>query len=48
MNPNDFESTSEPMVAFVTRSEINLVPKPKESTRMMIWGWNYNYEINNL
>ena len=45
MNPNDFDSKSEPMVAFVTRSEINLVPVPKEDTRMMIWGWNYNYEF---
>jgi len=45
MNPNDFESTSEPMVAFVTRSDINLVPFPKESTQMMIWGWDYNFDI---
>ena len=45
MNPNDFDSKSEPMVAFVTRSDITLVPVPKENTRMMIWGWNYNYEF---
>jgi hypothetical protein len=46
MNPNDFESKSDTMVAFVTRSEITLVPFPKESTQMMIWGWDYNHEIN--
>lgn len=45
MNPNDFESKSDTMVAFVTRSDITLVPTPKESTNMMIWGWNYNYEF---
>jgi len=45
MNPNDFESDWEPRVCFVTRTDLNLIPKPKENTQMMIWGFNYNYEL---
>jgi hypothetical protein len=32
-------------VCFITRTELNLIPKPKESTKLMIWGFNYNFEL---
>lgn len=45
INPNDFESDWEPRVCFITRTDLNLIPTPKESTKLMIWGFNYNFEL---
>ena len=42
---NKFENQWEPKVCFITRKEINLIPMPKTSTVMQIWGWNYNREL---
>ena len=40
-----FVSTNEPKACFITSNEVNLIPIPKESTQMEIWGWSYNREI---
>lgn len=46
VNINQFEAQWEPRACFITRKELNLIPAPKTSTQMQIWGWNYNWEIN--
>jgi hypothetical protein len=40
-----FISPNEPRACFITSNELNLIPTPKESTEMKIWGWSYNREI---
>ena len=45
INPNDFEWQWEPRVCFITREDLNLIPAPKESTQMMIWWFNYNWNL---
>jgi hypothetical protein len=42
VDPNKRESLKEPLACFITRESINLIPTPKESTVMQIWGFNYN------
>ncbi len=42
---NKFADPWEPRACFITRKEINLIPAPKTSTNMQIWGWNYNFEL---
>ena len=42
---NKFVDPWEPRVCFITRKEINLIPMPKTSTNMQIWGFNYNRPI---
>lgn len=42
VNPNEWESLKEPLACFITRESVNLIPTPKESTQMQIWGFNYN------
>jgi len=42
VNPNEWESLKEPLACFITRTELNLIPTPKENTQMQIWGFNYN------
>ena len=39
---NKRESVKEPLACFITRESVNLIPTPKESTVMQIWGFNYN------
>jgi hypothetical protein len=45
MDKNVWESEKEPLACFVTRNSVNLIPTPKESTQMEIWGYNYNAEL---
>lgn len=40
-----FISPNEPRACFITSNELNLIPTPKESTQMKIWGWSYNPEL---
>lgn len=42
---NKFADPWEPRVCFITRTELNLIPAPKTSTNMQIWGFNYNWEL---
>ena len=42
---NKRESVKEPLACFITRESVNLIPTPKESTEMQIWGFNYNAEL---
>ena len=42
---NKFVDPWEPRACFITRKEINLIPMPKTSTNMQIWGFNYNQPI---
>ena len=42
---NKRESVKEPLACFITRESVNLIPTPKESTQMQIWGFNYNAEL---
>lgn len=42
---NAFESTDNTKCCFITRSDLNLIPTPKESTEMQVWGFNYNSEL---
>lgn len=39
---NKRESVKEPLACFITRTELNLIPTPKSSTKMQIWGFNYS------
>jgi hypothetical protein len=41
-----FVSPNEPRACFITSNELNLIPVPKESTQMKIWGWSYNRELS--
>ena len=45
---NKFADPWEPRACFITRTELNLIPMPKTSTNMQIWGWNYNWELKSL
>lgn len=45
MDENVWESKKEPLACFITRNSVNLIPTPKESTEMQIWGYNYNDEL---
>lgn len=42
VDPNKRESQKESLACFITRESVNLIPTPKESTQMQIWGFNYN------
>ena len=42
---NDFPDQWEPEICFITNNYLNLVPIPKEATKMQIWGYNYNWEL---
>lgn len=42
---NKFADPWEPRACFITRTELNLIPAPKTSTNMQIWGFNYNWEL---
>lgn len=42
---NKFQSNEKPRACFITRTEINIIPVPKENSQLEIWGFNYNWEI---
>lgn len=42
---NKRESQKEPLACFITRDSLNLIPTPKESTVMQVWGFEYNWEL---
>ena len=42
---NDFPNQWEPEICFITNNYLNLVPIPKEATKMQLWGYNYNWEL---
>ena len=46
VDPNKRESLKEPLACFITRESVNLIPTPKESTVMQIWGFDYNKELS--
>ena len=42
---NDFPNQWEPQICFLCNNTINLIPEPKTATQMMIWGYDYNWEL---
>lgn len=46
VHPNQIDATGEPKACFITWNELWLIPYPKEDTRIMIWGWDYNPEFS--
>ena len=42
---NDFPNQWDPEICFLCNNTINLIPEPKYATRMMIWGYDYNWEL---
>ena len=42
---NRLTELKEPLACFITRTELNLIPAPKESTMLEIWWFDYNWEI---
>lgn len=42
---NDFPDKWEPEICFITNTNLNLVPIPKEATQMQLWGYDYNWEL---
>jgi hypothetical protein len=42
---NRLTELKEPLACFITRTELNLIPAPKYSTQLEIWGFDYNWEI---
>ena len=42
---NDFPNQWEPEICFLCNNTLNLIPEPKESTVMQIWGYDYNWEL---
>jgi hypothetical protein len=42
---NRLTELKEPLACFITRTELNLIPAPKESTIMEIWWFDYNPEL---
>ena len=42
---NDFPNQWEPEICFLCNNTINLIPEPKTATKMMVWGYNYNWEL---
>lgn len=45
INVNEFPNQWEPEICFITNNCLNLVPIPKEATKMQLWGYNYNWEL---
>ncbi len=43
---NKYENQWEPKVCFITRTELNLIPKPKENSHLQVWGFDYNKELS--
>lgn len=42
---NEFPNQWEPEICFITNNSLNLVPIPKEATKMQLWWYNYNWEL---
>ena len=42
---NDRPNQWEPEICFILNNTIQLMPKPKEATQMIIWGYDYNWEL---
>ena len=42
---NDRPDQWEPEICFLCNNTINLMPEPKEATKMIIWGYDYNLEL---
>lgn len=42
---NDRPNQWEPEICFLCNNTINLMPEPKEATKMIIWGYDYNFEL---
>lgn len=42
---NDFPNQWDPEICFLANNTINLIPEPKYATQMMIWGYDYNWEL---
>ena len=42
---NDFPDQWEPQICFLCNNTINLIPTPKTATKMMVWGYDYNWEL---
>lgn len=42
---NRLTEFKEPLACFITRTELNLIPAPKESTILEIWWFDYNPEL---
>jgi hypothetical protein len=43
---NRLTELKEPLACFITRTELNLIPAPKESTMLEIWWFDYNPELS--
>ena len=42
---NDRPNQWAPEICFILNNTIQLIPEPKEATQMMIWGYDYNWEL---
>ena len=42
---NDRPNQWEPEICFILNNTIQLMPEPKEATQMIIWGYDYNWEL---
>ena len=42
---NDFPNQWEPEICFLCNNTINLIPEPKTATTMIIYGYDYNWEL---
>ena len=42
---NDRPNQWAPEICFILNNTIQLIPEPKENTQMMIWGYDYNWEL---
>lgn len=42
---NHFPDQWEPEICFLCNNTLNLIPSPKESTVMQLWGYDYNFEL---
>ena len=42
---NDFPNQWEPEICFLCNNTLNLVPEPKTATQMIIYGYDYNWEL---
>ena len=45
MDINRFPDQWEPRLCFIVNNTVNLVPTPKEDTVMLLWGFDYNWEL---
>ena len=43
---NDRPNQWEPEICFLINNTINLMPEPKTATKMIIWGYDYNWELS--